>query len=60
MAKKTRALMIGDSETEIANARAAGILVIAFEFAYTDRPIKKIPYDWVISHFDRLPKISDA
>lgn len=51
----TRTLMIGDSKTDIATARAAGIPVIAVDFGYTDRPIEEFSPDRVISHFDELP-----
>jgi phosphoglycolate phosphatase len=53
--KVARALMIGDSKTDIATARAAGIPVIAVDFGYTDRPIEEFSPDRVISHFDALP-----
>jgi phosphoglycolate phosphatase len=51
----TRTLMIGDSKTDIATARAAGIPVIAVDFGYTDRPIEEFAPDRVISHFSELP-----
>jgi phosphoglycolate phosphatase len=51
----TRTLMIGDSRTDIATARAAGIPVIAVDFGYTDRPIEEFSPDRVISHFSELP-----
>jgi phosphoglycolate phosphatase len=53
--ERTRTLMIGDSRTDIATARAAGIPVIAVDFGYTDRPIEEFSPDRVISHFDELP-----
>ena len=53
--ERTRALMIGDSKTDIATARAAGIPVIAVDFGYTDRPIEEFSPDRVISHFSELP-----
>jgi phosphoglycolate phosphatase len=53
--KLGRTLMIGDSKTDIATARAAGIPVIAVDFGYTDRPIEEFSPDRVISHFDELP-----
>ena len=49
--------MIGDSFTDIATARAAGVPVIAVDFGYTDIPVKDLGPDRVISHFDDL---SDA
>ena len=51
----SRTLMIGDSKTDIATARAAGIPVIAVDFGYTDRPIEEFSPDRVISHFSELP-----
>ena len=52
-----QAIMIGDSFTDIATARAAGVPVIAVDFGYTDIPVKDLGPDRVISHFDDL---SDA
>jgi phosphoglycolate phosphatase len=48
-------IMIGDSETDILTARAAGIPVIAVDFGYTDKPIAEYKPDVVISHFSQLP-----
>ncbi|KAA2237036.1 phosphoglycolate phosphatase [Salinarimonas soli] len=50
----TRAVMVGDSRTDIVTARAAGIPVIAVPFGYTDVPIETLSPDRVISHFDEL------
>ena len=58
--EKGRALMIGDSKTDIATARAAGVPVIAVDFGYTDRPIEEFKPDRVISHFDELPDAAAA
>jgi phosphoglycolate phosphatase len=52
---RTRAIMIGDSRTDIDAARAAGVPVIAVDFGYTDVPIEEFHPDRVISHFDALP-----
>jgi phosphoglycolate phosphatase len=49
-----RAIMIGDSETDISTARAAGIPVIAVDFGYSDPPVAKFQPDRLISHFDAL------
>ena len=51
----SRAVMVGDSKTDIDTARAAGIPVIAVDFGYTDTPVSKLNPDLVISHFDALP-----
>jgi phosphoglycolate phosphatase len=49
------AIMIGDSDTDIRTARAAGIPVIAVDFGYSARPVAQLAPDRVISHFDQLP-----
>ncbi len=49
-----RAVMIGDSRTDIATAQAAGIPVIAVPFGYTDVPVETLHPDIVIQHFDEL------
>ncbi len=47
-----RALMVGDSETDILTARNAGVPVIAVPFGYTPRPVVEFGPDRMISHFD--------
>lgn len=49
-----RAVMIGDSDTDIRAARAAGIPVIAVDFGYTEIPVAALGPDLVISHFSAL------
>lgn len=49
-----RAVMVGDSKTDIATAQAAGVPVIAVDFGYTDRHVSHFNPDRVISHFDAL------
>lgn len=49
-----RAIMVGDSETDIKTARAAGTPVIGVTFGYTDRPVATFGPDAVIDHFDHL------
>ena len=51
-----RTIMVGDSKTDIATARAAGVPVIAVDFGYTDRPVEEFSPDRVISHFRELPR----
>ncbi len=48
------AVMIGDSDTDIKTARAAGIPVIAVPFGYTDIPVHDLGPDAVIEHYDEL------
>lgn len=47
-----RALMVGDSETDILTARNAGVPVIAVPFGYTPRPVVEFGPDRLIGHFD--------
>jgi phosphoglycolate phosphatase len=50
-----RAIMVGDSETDVRTARAAKIPVIAVDFGYTDIPVAELQPDRVISSFADLP-----
>jgi phosphoglycolate phosphatase len=50
-----RAVMIGDSLTDIRTARATGVPVIAVDFGYSERPVSEFGPDRVISHFSQLP-----
>jgi phosphoglycolate phosphatase len=49
-----RALMVGDSRTDIDTAKAAGIPVIAVDFGYSDRPVGDLEPSKVVSHFNEL------
>ena len=50
-----RAIMVGDSGTDIATARAAGVPVVAVDFGYSDVPIAGLRPDRLISTFADLP-----
>ena len=50
------AIMIGDSMTDIATARAAGVPVIAVDFGYSDVPVETLKPDRVVSAFGELPQ----
>ena len=50
-----RAVMVGDSATDTSTARAARVPVIAVDFGYSERPVRQLAPDRVISHFDQLP-----
>jgi phosphoglycolate phosphatase len=50
------AVMVGDSMTDVATARAAGIPVVAVDFGYTETPPQELGADRLISHFDALPE----
>jgi len=49
-----RAIMVGDSGTDIATARAAGIPVVAVDFGYSETPIAQFRPDRLIGHYDEL------
>jgi phosphoglycolate phosphatase len=50
-----RAIMVGDSLTDIRTARAANVPVVAVDFGYTDVPIATLRPDRIISSFAQLP-----
>jgi phosphoglycolate phosphatase len=50
-----RAVMIGDSISDIAMAKAAGVTVIGVEYGYTETPIGKLGPDRVIGSLGDLP-----
>ncbi len=50
----SKAIMIGDSETDIRTAQAAGIPVVAVNFGYSIEPVATFGPDAVISHYDDL------
>jgi phosphoglycolate phosphatase len=52
-----RAIMVGDSETDIATARAAAVPVIAVDFGYTEIPIASLRPDRIIGAFKSLPTV---
>jgi phosphoglycolate phosphatase len=53
-ANHARTIMVGDSETDIRVARAAGVPVIAVDFGYTEQPVSECDPDILIGHFDGL------
>lgn len=52
-----RAVMIGDSITDIAAAKSARIPVVAVPFGYSDSPIASLNPDRLIAHFDELDTV---
>ncbi len=54
-----RAVMVGDSVTDIRTARAAKVPVVAVDFGYTDVPVATLGPDRVISSFIQLPAAID-
>jgi phosphoglycolate phosphatase len=51
-----RAIMVGDSATDIRTARAAKVPVVAVDFGYSDGPIASYQPDRIISSFAELPE----
>ena len=51
---QSRAVMVGDSDVDIATAKAAAIPVIAVTFGYVHAPIETFKPDAIISHYDEL------
>jgi phosphoglycolate phosphatase len=50
-----RAVMVGDSATDIKTAKAAEVPVVAVDFGYTETPVDQLGPDRIISHFKALP-----
>ena len=46
--------MVGDSQTDVACARAAGVPVLVVSFGYTRIAPRDLGADAVIDHFDEL------
>jgi phosphoglycolate phosphatase len=52
------ALMIGDSATDVATARAAGVKVILVSYGYTPEPAAALGGDVVIDDFAEIPTVA--
>jgi phosphoglycolate phosphatase len=50
-----RAVMVGDSASDILTARAVGVPIVAVDFGYTEIPVTRLDPDRIISGFDELP-----
>ncbi len=51
----TRSILIGDTATDVATARNAGLPVVCVDFGYAPEPVADLAPDRIISHFDQLP-----
>ncbi len=49
-----RAIMVGDSEVDIATAKAAAIPIVAVTFGYSQVPVAGLEPDALIDHYDQL------
>ncbi|MBV9330513.1 MAG: HAD-IA family hydrolase, partial [Alphaproteobacteria bacterium] len=56
---QTQAVMVGDSVTDVAIARAAGAPVILMSYGYSPRPAADLGADAVTDDFARLPELID-
>ncbi|MGQ3675516.1 phosphoglycolate phosphatase [Xanthobacter sp. TB0139] len=55
-----RAVMVGDSRTDIAVARACAVPVIAVSFGYTEIPPEELGADHLIHHYEELENALSA
>ncbi len=53
-----RALMVGDSISDVKAAQNAGVPVVVTSFGYTDIPAAELGADALIDHFTQLPAIA--
>ena len=53
-----RALMVGDSLSDVLAAKAAGVPVAVVSFGYTETPARDLGADVLIDHFTELPAIA--
>jgi phosphoglycolate phosphatase len=51
MRSEGRSLLVGDSETDVLTARAAGVPIIGVTFGYTPLPIETYKPDALVSHY---------
>ena len=56
----TAAIMVGDSEIDVATARAAALPVVGVTFGYSPVPMTELRPDRVIDHFDELYESATA
>ena len=54
------AVMIGDSDVDIATAKAANIPIVAVNFGYTDVPVADLAPDAIIGHYRELEGVIDG
>src|SRR5262249_27988375 len=54
------AVMVGDSDVDIATAKAARIPIVAVNFGYTDVPVANLSPDAIIGHYRELERAIDG
>jgi phosphoglycolate phosphatase len=55
-----RAIMVGDSISDVGAARSGGVKIVGVDFGYTDIHMNQLGPDRVISHFDDLHEAANA
>ena len=55
-----RAIMVGDSISDVGAARSGGVKIVGVDFGYTDIHMNELGPDRVISHFDDLHEAANA
>jgi phosphoglycolate phosphatase len=53
-----RTIMVGDTETDIRTAKAAGVPVVAVDFGYSVQPVATFAPDAVISHYRDFERVA--
>jgi len=59
-AENARSLLVGDSETDVLTARAAGVPVVGVTFGYTPKPIETYKPDALVSHYSEAYEAIEA
>jgi phosphoglycolate phosphatase len=59
-AENARSLLVGDSETDVLTARAAGVPVVGVTFGYTAEPIETYKPDALVSHYSEAYEAIEA
>lgn len=54
-AELSKTVMVGDSEADVAAAKAAGVPIIAVRFGYAALPAEQLGADAVVNEFNELP-----
>jgi phosphoglycolate phosphatase len=55
--RRERAILVGDSQVDVAAARAADIPVIVMSYGYTPVPVAELGADAVVDEFAALPEV---
>lgn len=56
-ADPARALMVGDTLTDLTTARRAGVPCILTAFGFAAQPLEELAPDAIVEHYDQLPEV---